>query len=123
MKAILFISHGSRNKSSNKEIEIFFKKLYPKINHIFQKGEVAFLEFGSPNIEETLERLCIINPSSIVIFPYFLMNGVHVQKDIPEIIESFKKRFNKINFSILPAITGLKNIDDFIADSILDAVA
>lgn len=92
-KVILVVSHGSREKSANREFERIvrdYQKRHPgwKVSH-------AYLDLVRPSIPEALETLSL-KSGEIMVMPYFLFTARHVKKDIPAIIQGFRKNHPKI---------------------------
>ena len=49
---------------------------------IYRDVKFCFLELEPPNIEEGIKECLTSNPNTIVVVPYFLHKGIHIQKDI-----------------------------------------
>lgn len=99
----LLVAHGSRLESSNDEI----RKLAARLGDIsdqFANVECAFLEIASPSIGEGLQQLIGHGATDIVVVPYFLASGRHVQTDIPQQVTEVKKLFPEIAISLTPHI-------------------
>ncbi len=62
---------------------------------IFKNVYVAFNEFSPPSIEESLNRAIKENPGSyIIVVPTMIIpGGAHSEKDIPEKISEFRRRY------------------------------
>ena len=91
-RAVLIVSHGSREASANRE----FLQLVRKFQARHPKWNVthAFLDVVGPSIPEALERLVHQSgPGEIQVLPYFLFRAKHVKKDIPAILKAFQKDY------------------------------
>jgi len=89
MKGVLIVGHGSRRK----ETELVLKSVVDKVRQKLSgtPTEIAYMEFGEPNIPAGLNALVEIGVDEIVVVPYFLFDGVHIRDDIPQILEDYKK--------------------------------
>ncbi len=88
MENIILIGHGSPKKDAN-NIEIAGRLLHSAI-HPDCNGEcvkVAYLQFSEPGISDAIRECVMSGARRIIIHPYFLSSGIHVTKDIPEIIK------------------------------------
>ena len=80
---IIVFGHGSRIESANRTVRSAARDLaraggYPHV-------EAAFLELGQPDLEEAADRLVAQGVERIVIIPYFLTLGLHLERDLPRL--------------------------------------
>jgi sirohydrochlorin ferrochelatase len=102
LRGLVFIAHGSRNTISNQQIEILVKTVARNTQEKYRYVSHAFLEFAAPSISDAVTGQIDAGINEVILFPYFLTNGNHVSRDIPEIVQTFKLKFPNINFIILP---------------------
>lgn len=53
----------------------------------------AYLEITRPLIPEAIDRCVRKGAKEIVVLPYFLLTGRHVERDIPQIITGARKKY------------------------------
>ncbi len=75
---LLLIGHGSSDKRAREA----FVYTVNSLKEIYRDVKFCFLELEPPNIEEGIKECLTSNPSTIVVIPYFLHKGIHIQKDI-----------------------------------------
>lgn len=92
-KYVLLISHGSREKSANREFIQITRKYQAR--HPEWKIGYAFLELAKPSIPEVLEAIAA-QSDKIIVLPYFLFVARHVKKDIPVILKIFQKKYPRV---------------------------
>jgi len=94
MEHIILIGHGSPKKDAN-TIDIVGNLLHKAIHPDCQDNCVraAYLEFGRPAIPEAIRQCVEGGATKIIAHPYFLSSGMHVTKDIPEIIDEARNRY------------------------------
>jgi sirohydrochlorin ferrochelatase len=88
--AILMMAHGSRIAEANdaaREVAAMVQQLSG-----FEIVEVSFRELHEPNIQQGIDACVARGAERILLMPYFLFMGAHVQHDLPEEIEEAKKR-------------------------------
>ena len=88
MKIILAVAHGSRRAESNQSfVDLIenLKSIYKTVDQIIP----CFLEIATPLLKNTLMELPS-KTTEVIVYPYFLNPGKHVEKDIPSIIADFK---------------------------------
>ena len=91
MEGILIVSHGSRAAEPAETFESIVNIVQDKMPHAMI--ESAAMEFSERDIERGLTVLVEKGATHIKVVPYFLFDGVHLQKDIPEIIRRFHARY------------------------------
>lgn len=96
---ILLIGHGSPKSDAN-NIEVIGKLLHHRIHPFCNKEcvKVAYLQFVEPDLTAAIEEAANAKVKKLIIHPFFLSSGLHVTKDIPELIERAKERFPGVEF-------------------------
>ncbi len=116
MKAVLFISHGSRLLQTEEEIHLFVEKLNRRAKTAIV--EYAFLDVASPSIPEGID-LCVTKGATEIIFLLnFLNAGRHVDEDIPYIVDEARARYPKVTFHITKPVGQHEKIIDLFLDMI-----
>lgn len=94
MEHIILIGHGSPKKEAN-NIDVVGRLLHNAIHQSCSCTCVrsAYLEFGKPDIMTAIGQCVEEGATKIIAHPYFLSSGMHVTKDIPEIIEEARSTF------------------------------
>ena len=88
--AILMMAHGSRIAEANdaaREVALMVREMTG-----FEIVEVSFREMHEPNIQQGIDACVASGAGRILLMPYFLFMGAHVQHDLPEEIIEAKKR-------------------------------
>ena len=89
--AILMMAHGSRIAEANdaaREVAAMVREMTG-----FEIVEVSFRELHDPNIQSGIDACVAKGAQRILLMPYFLFMGAHVQHDLPEEIERAQKRY------------------------------
>lgn len=94
--ALLLIGHGS----SDKRAKDAFLYTVNSLRSIYKHVSYCFLELESPNIEEGIKNCLSFNPDSIIVVPYFLHKGIHIQKDILVDIDKATRKYDFHNIYI-----------------------
>lgn len=79
--ALLLIAHGSRSQAANQDLVLMAGSLR---NEGFPKVEVSYLELAPPTIQEGGAACVGPGIQTVLMLPYFLSAGVHVQRDLEE---------------------------------------
>ena len=118
MKAVLFISHGSRLPKTEDEIRAFVEELKKKTG--ISVFEYAFLDIMHPSIPEGIDVCVEKGATQIIVLLNFLNAGRHVDEDIPCIVDEARIRHPKVTFHITQPIGQHEKIIDLFLDMITD---
>lgn len=81
---VVFFAHGSPIESANEGVRLVAREAAAQGG--FELWEAAFLEGGSPDLAGAVARLTAAGAGRIVVVPYFLTLGLHLQRDLPRIV-------------------------------------
>ncbi len=96
---IIIIGHGSPRKEANtidSLTSLLHSELHPGCNDDCVKG--AYLQFSEPDIETVINTCVEEGAGRIIMHPFFLNAGMHVTKDIPELIEAARSKYAGVEF-------------------------
>ncbi len=85
--------------------------------------ETAFLEMARPSLAEAIESLAARGASQIVIVPYFLVMGVHLQEDLPQLALDLARRHERLNIRVAQPLDGHPALLQIVLDRISEALA
>ena len=91
-KGILICGHGTRKERGAKAFQEFAERFAATTSEY--EVEYGFLELSEPDFETGVKRLVEKGVSEIVAVPVFLFTGVHIQRDIPYLLNSFQEKYN-----------------------------
>lgn len=84
------MAHGSRIAEANDAARQVAEMVQELTG--FEIIEVSFRELHEPNIQSGIDACVARGADRVLLMPYFLFMGAHVQHDLPEEIEEAKKR-------------------------------
>jgi len=83
MTGFIVFAHGSRVESANQAVRDVAVKMAAAGGHLV---EPAFLELGDPDLAGAARHLRHRGATRIVVIPYFLTLGTHLQRDLPRLV-------------------------------------
>ena len=101
---IVVFGHGSRVEAANEAVRRVAGEL--AANGGFEHVEAAFLELGDPDLEGAVLRLAGKGVQRIVVVPYFLTFGTHLERDLPRLAESIAQAHPGIEIHLTPPLDG-----------------
>eukprot|EP00887_Chlorella_sp_A99_P003898 scaffold11.g3898.t1 len=88
--AVVIVDHGSRKAESNAMLDEFaalFKSVTGR-----RVVEPAHMEIAEPTIQQAVARCAAAGARRIVVAPYFLSRGRHIQEDIPALVAEAQRQ-------------------------------
>jgi len=105
MKGMLLVGHGSKMPYNQELVETTGKLIAGRTTEYVVK--CAFMNMNTPSIEDALSEFRKEPIDALVVVPLFLAKGVHIEKDIPELIglaEGQKKGEFALNGKKIPLV-------------------
>ena len=81
---LIVFAHGSRVEAANQSVRAVACELADLGS--FRNVEAAFLELGQPDLQGAANRLIAKGLSRILVIPYFLTLGTHLERDLPRLV-------------------------------------
>ena len=97
-------AHGSRIESANQAVRDTAERLARAGG--FEHVEPAFLELGVPDLDGAVERLAARGVRRVIVLPYFLTLGLHLERDLPRILENACKAHPDLQIRMAPPLDG-----------------
>ena len=94
-------AHGSSVESANEAVRTVAAEMARRGG--LQPVVAAFLEGGQPDLPGALEALAK-DVSRVVVVPYFLTLGLHLQRDLPRLIEQVKNAHPGLTIEVTPPL-------------------
>jgi len=88
----------------------------------FGAVEAAFLELGLPNLEGAADRLVERGIDSIVVIPYFLTEGLHMERDLPPILQRISQKYNGLRIAATETLDGHPGLVQAMLDRALSGI-
>ena len=102
--AYVLFAHGSSVESANEAVRVVAAQMADRGG--FAHVAAAFLEGGQPDLPAAVARLADSGLSRIVVIPYFLTLGLHLQRDLPKLIDQARLRHPDLEIEVTPPLDG-----------------
>jgi len=120
MTGIVVFAHGSRIESANQAVRDVAERLAAIGSY---QVEPAFLELGQPDLAGAVDRLVSRGASRIVVIPYFLTLGTHMQRDLPRLAEGAASRYEHVEIHVTSPLDGHPALLEVLLDRAIQAEA
>lgn len=114
MTGYVVFAHGSSIETANDAVRAVTAQLRERGG--FQAVEAAFLEGGRPDLQEAVEGLTARGVKSVVVIPYFLTLGLHLQRDLPRLIRAIESVHPGLSIDVTPPLDGHPAMIDALLD-------
>jgi sirohydrochlorin ferrochelatase len=102
---VVIVDHGSKRDEANSAL-LEFGRLYTQACR-HDIVEVAHMELAEPSISQAIRKCVERGASHIVVAPYFLSRGRHVQSDIPRLAEEAQAEHPGVQVQVAEPIGAL----------------
>lgn len=112
-------AHGSRIESANQAVRDTAARLARAGG--FEYVEPAFLELGTPDLNGAVAHLAARGVKRIFVLPYFLTLGLHLERDLPRLLEDASKAHPDLDIRMTPPLDGHEALVAVLLDRARDA--
>jgi len=112
--AYIVFAHGSSVESANEAVRAVAEEAA-------RRGEwdafaTAFLGGGRPSLQEAVDQLATRGVAHVVVIPYFLTLGLHLERDLPALIDELKQSHPNLEIEVTPPLDGHPGLLDAVLD-------
>lgn len=101
-QGIIVFGHGSKLASANDAVRAIAAQA-AEAGH-WTLWETAFLE-ADPRLPDAIEKLVAAGAASILVTPYFLTLGIHLERDLPALVLQAQRQFS-VPIRVTPPLDG-----------------
>ncbi|MGP0074746.1 MAG: sirohydrochlorin chelatase [Bryobacteraceae bacterium] len=120
MTGFIVFAHGSRIESANQAVRDVAVQMAATGQHVV---EAAFLELGEPDLAGATRALISRGAKRIVVIPYFLTLGTHMQRDLPRLARDASRANGDIEIQITSPLDGHPGLVQALLDRASEALA
>lgn len=101
--SFVLFAHGSRIECANDSVRSLASQMAAACGHLV---EPAFLELGTPDLSTAVAHLKAMGAVRIIVIPYFLTLGTHLQRDLPRLASQAAREHQDLQIEVLPPLDG-----------------
>ncbi|HEY7338301.1 MAG TPA: CbiX/SirB N-terminal domain-containing protein [Bryobacteraceae bacterium] len=114
MTGYIVFAHGSSVESANEAVRSVAAEM-ARQGHL-EHVTAAFLEGGRPNLDDAARALAARGATRILVIPYFLTLGLHLQRDLPKLVAKARLANPGIEIDVTPPLDGHPGMVDALLD-------
>jgi len=120
MTGFIVFAHGSRIESANQAVRDIAARMAATNTGMV---EAAFLELGEPDLSGAAARLVASGASRIIVIPYFLTLGTHMQRDLPRLAHEASSQNSGVEIQVTSPLDGHPALLEALLDRASEAMA
>jgi len=120
MTGFIVFAHGSRIESANQAVRDIAAKMAASRSEMV---EAAFLELGQPDLTGAAALLVTRGASHIIVIPYFLTLGTHMQRDLPRLVQDAARQNGGVEIEVTSPLDGHPALLEALLDRASEALA
>ena len=117
---VIFFAHGSSIESANDAVR-HVARAAAQLG-AFDLWQAAFLEGGAPDLAAAVAALHQAGATRIVVVPYFLTLGLHLQRDLPRIVADLSGIYKGIEIVCGDPLDGHPGLPQILAQRAREAL-
>lgn len=103
MTALIVFAHGSSVESANESVREVARNLASATGRAV---EPAFLEGGTPDLAGAVALCQTRGAAKIIVLPYFLTLGLHLQRDLPRLMDAARAANSGVLLEVAQPLDG-----------------
>jgi sirohydrochlorin ferrochelatase len=112
--AYVVFAHGSSIESANDAVREVATGMAARGG--FELVRAAFLEGGRPDLKGAVDEVAALGADRVVVVPYFLTLGLHLQRDLPRLIEPLRQAHPGVAIEVTGPLDGHPGMVDALVD-------
>ena len=116
-KGIIVFGHGSSVESANEAVRMIARLAAQ--HGAWGLYETAFLEV-TPRLSDAVAALVARGAKEILVLPYFLTLGIHLQRDLPKLVEELSREYG-LAIRVTPPLDGHPQLSRILVERVLEA--
>ena len=102
--AIILFAHGSAVEEANQGVHDLASQIVTLGRFHFVRA--AFLDCAHPNLGEAIDEAVQAGTTRVIVIPYFLTMGIHLRRDLPNLIAPERERYPRVAIDVGQSLEG-----------------
>jgi sirohydrochlorin ferrochelatase len=117
---IVVFAHGSSVEAANAAIRAVAADMQREGG--FALVEAAFLDCTEPTLAQSVQRLIERGAARILVVPYFLTLGTHLQRDLPKLVEAIAREHAGLRIAVTEPLDGHPALVQILLERVRQAI-
>jgi sirohydrochlorin ferrochelatase len=117
---IILFAHGSSVEEANQGVHDLASQIRALGPYPFVRA--AFLECAHPDLGEAITEAVHFGATRVVVIPFFLTMGIHLQRDLPSLIAPQKRKHPRLVIEVGNSLEGHPLMSSIILERVEQAL-
>jgi sirohydrochlorin ferrochelatase len=117
---LILFAHGSSVESANEAVRHVAREMSAAGKY---SVVASFLEGGTPDLPTAIRTAAASGATRVVVVPYFLTTGLHLKRDLPELVRSAWEEHPSLCIEVTPPLDGHPALVGILLDRAASALA
>lgn len=118
---VVVFAHGSSVESANEAVRVVARIISEDPG--FPLVATSFLDGGKPDLMGAVDELVSKGADRILVVPYFLTVGLHLKRDLPDLIEKIQAERKDLPIQVTPPLDGHPMLGSILRDRAKEGIA
>ena len=100
--ALILFAHGARDPEWARPMQRVREAILAAQPAV--RVELAFLEFMSPGLGESVDALAAEAYERVIILPMFIAQGGHLKRELPEMVAALRQKYSSLELVLMGAV-------------------
>ncbi len=100
--ALILFAHGARDPEWARPMQRVREAILAAQPAV--RVELAFLEFMSPGLAESVDALAAEAYERVIILPMFIAQGGHLKRELPEMVAALRQKHSSLELVLMGAV-------------------
>ncbi len=117
---VILFAHGSTVEEANRGVH----NLAAEVGRagLFHIVCAAFLDCVRPTLGDAIGKAVGAGATRIIVIPYFLTMGIHLRRDLPNLLSPERERFPKVSIEVGQSLEGHPKMSEMILGRIQEVL-
>jgi sirohydrochlorin ferrochelatase len=120
MTALVVFAHGSPLEDANNSVRALTAAVAERGR--YSLAETAFLDCAPPDLKQAVAGLAERGATRIIVVPFFLTLGLHMQRDLPGIVDELRRTHGGVAIEVTAPMEGHPALVDIVLGRAEEAV-
>ncbi len=117
---ILLFAHGSRVETANRGVHELARQVAQAGDYAYV--EACFLDIAQPDLKAAIEQAAERGLRRLIVIPFFLTMGVHLQRDLPRLVAAEQARFPGLRIEVGESLEAHPRMAQMVLERIQNAL-
>jgi sirohydrochlorin ferrochelatase len=118
---VVVFAHGSSVESANDAVRVIADVVAASPD--MPLVATSFLDGGQPNLPDAVSGLVERGAERILVVPYFLTTGLHLKRDLPDLVAKIQESRPELAIAVTPPLDGHPDLGKILLDRAKEGIA